>query len=452
MKLRARIATLATLVALPLLLSSCSETNLSGSILFVDAEGAISGFVYLDRNGNGLLDAVDERVEGLEVRLFIAETRGVAASDTTNAAGVFVLQDIPVGRVRLEADGAFFGDSLSVFDFNDAEITLRAGDTVSTVMGVTFPSFTLAEARTLPVGTKGFTEGIVLNPRDPFGDGSVHLQVAGTYLRVIGTPRTALFPGDSVRVLGRVAQEAGQAILDEGEPFLLAQQVVLPQALEFTTAAAATADEGLRDAALVRIRDADIVDTATVTGPIGRDLRMTVDDGSGPLDLILLELGGFDLSSVDPDSFSVGEATGLLVPQRTDDGSVLWRLIPRGGTDLVIDPIPFPGQVTNLTVVAATSTTITLNWTEVDDGFGNPSGYTVRFRPITTLAWTEVATGDCIAPVAGSIIGEVLSCTVDTLGPLTTYFFQVRSFRGTLGDGAQFGPWSNISGGVTGAP
>ena len=335
------------------------------------------------------------------------------------------------------------------FAFDDAEVTLRSGDSLAITMGVTFPSFTLPEARSLPDGTKGFTEGIVLNPGSAFADGSLHLQSGDTYLRVVGTPRTTLFPGDSVRLLGRAAQEAGQPILQEGEPFLLAQQVVLPQALELATATAATADGGLRDAALVRIRDADIVDTATVIGPLGRDLRMTVDDGSGPLDMILLEFGGFNLGQVHPDSFSIREAIGLLVPSQTAGGLVSWRLTPRSSTDLAVDPIPFPGQVIDLTVVQATTTTLTLNWTEVDDGFGSPSSYTARVRPTTTLVWTEITSGGCGAPIAGTAIGEVLACTAAGLEAGTIYFFEVRPFRGTLGVDAQFGPLSNTAGGVT---
>lgn len=438
-----------TLVALPFLVSSCSETDLAGRVLVVESEGGVVGLVYLDRNGNEAQDALDDLVEGLQVQLFVAGTRSLAGSDTTDMDGTFVLDDVPVGQLQLKADTTFFGDSLIVFDIDDLDITLNAGDLVAVTMGLTFPSYSLAEVRDLPVGKKGFTEGIVLNARDRFGDGAVHLQAGTSYLRVVGTPRVALFPGDSVRILGRAAQEAGQPVFEQGEPVLLAQQVVLPQPLEFTTADATTADDGAKDAALVRIRDADIIDTVTVTGTLGRDLHMTVDDGSGPVSLILQELGGFNLGQVHPDSFSIREATGLLIPTRVADGSSVWRLVPRSATDLDVDPIPFPGQVSDLSVVAATSSTMTLNWTEVDDGFGNPSSYTARFRPNSTLAWTDISVGDCAAPIAGAVIDEVLSCTVEGLDPSSIYFFQVRPFRGTLGVDAQFGPRSNVAGGIT---
>ena len=73
----------AALLALPFVISSCSETDLAGRILFVEAEGAITGLVFLDRNGNEVLDASDEPWEGLEVSLFVAGTQSLAASAIT---------------------------------------------------------------------------------------------------------------------------------------------------------------------------------------------------------------------------------------------------------------------------------------------------------------------------------------------------------------------------------
>ncbi|HKJ02526.1 MAG TPA: hypothetical protein VJ997_08730, partial [Longimicrobiales bacterium] len=267
----------AGLLSLSFAVSSCTEADLAGRILSVEGEGTVIGLVYLDHNGNDVRDIVDDPVTGIEARLMVAGTRSVAGLATTDATGIFILGNIPVGRLRLEVDSVFLGDSLGIFDFKDANLTLRAGDTLVVTVGVTFPSFTLAEARTLPQGKKGFIQGIVLNSQNPFGDGSVYVQAGETYLRVLGIPRSAaLFPGDSVRVLGRIAREVAQPVVQASEAFLLAQQVVLPLPLEFTTARATTADDGQKDAALVRIRNATIVDTATVTSRYGRDLHMTV--------------------------------------------------------------------------------------------------------------------------------------------------------------------------------
>ena len=182
MKLHTKGLSLAALLALSFTISGCRETDLAGSILSIDAEGVIVGLVYLDHNGNDVADASDVGVEGLEVRLFVAGTQSLSGSAITDASGVFVAEDVPVGRLRLEVDSTFLGDSLAVFDFDDGEFTLRAGDTLVISVGVTFPAFTIAEVRSLPVGTKGFTEGIVLNAPNPFGDGSLHLQAGEAYL------------------------------------------------------------------------------------------------------------------------------------------------------------------------------------------------------------------------------------------------------------------------------
>ena len=105
MKLQTRALSFAVaLLALPLVISSCSETDLAGRILFVEAEGTITGLVFLDRNGNEGLDAFDDRVEGLEVSLFVAGTQSLTASAITDENGIFLLGDVPVGRHRLEVE------------------------------------------------------------------------------------------------------------------------------------------------------------------------------------------------------------------------------------------------------------------------------------------------------------------------------------------------------------
>ena len=56
------------LLALSVITSSCSDADLGGRLLFVDAEGAVLGLVYLDHNGNQVRDLSDEPVEGMQIR------------------------------------------------------------------------------------------------------------------------------------------------------------------------------------------------------------------------------------------------------------------------------------------------------------------------------------------------------------------------------------------------
>ena len=106
-----------------------------------------------------------------------------------------------------------------------------------------------------------------------------------------------------------------------------------------------------------------------------------------------------------------------------------------------------PGTVTDLTVEAVGGTSVTLAFTEVDDGTGQPASYFVRYVESPMGSWghaSDVSQGSCQVPMAGTEIGAWRSCTVEGLAPSTTYDFQLVAFRGTLNQDAVFGELSNI--------
>jgi hypothetical protein len=89
---------------------------------------------------------------------------------------------------------------------------------------------------------------------------------------------------------------------------------------------------------------------------------------------------------------------------------------------------------------------VTLSFTEVNDGTGQPAKYDVRFA-IAPLTWStapDVARGTCQVPMAGTGIGVRRSCTVLGLTAATAYQFQLVAFRGTLNVDAVFGGLSNV--------
>ncbi|MBI5544435.1 MAG: fibronectin type III domain-containing protein [Deltaproteobacteria bacterium] len=116
-----------------------------------------------------------------------------------------------------------------------------------------------------------------------------------------------------------------------------------------------------------------------------------------------------------------------------------------------VDAAGVPAMTTDLAVVASTSSSATLSFTEVEDGLGHPAAYFVRFSspPMDWGAATTVSQGTCSTPMAGQSIGASRSCTVEGLSPATTYEFQLVAFRGTLGVNAVFGPLSNVAQGAT---
>jgi N-acetylneuraminic acid mutarotase len=110
-----------------------------------------------------------------------------------------------------------------------------------------------------------------------------------------------------------------------------------------------------------------------------------------------------------------------------------------------------PGTVTDLAVDEVTQNSVTLSFTEVDDGLGQPARYVVRFAepPIDWSSAANVTEGTCSTPVFGQEVGARLTCTVLGLAPSTTYQFQVAAYRSTLDLLETFGDPSNVVQGTT---
>jgi len=109
-------------------------------------------------------------------------------------------------------------------------------------------------------------------------------------------------------------------------------------------------------------------------------------------------------------------------------------------------PTTNPGTVTDLTVSAVDSIGVTLTFTQVNDGTGQPAKYDVRYAvaPISWGSATPASSGSCTTPVSGTAIGSSLTCQVLGLKPSTNYQFQLIAFRGTLNQNAVFGNLSNV--------
>jgi len=110
-----------------------------------------------------------------------------------------------------------------------------------------------------------------------------------------------------------------------------------------------------------------------------------------------------------------------------------------------------PGTVTDLAVAAVRPNSVTLSFTEVDDGLGEPAQYAVRFAapPIDWGTARDVTEGTCATPVSGKGVGTRLTCTVLGLAPATTYAFQVEAYRSTLDMVVVTGDPSNVAEGTT---
>lgn len=299
----------------------------------VTATGVVRGSVYFDANGSRTFDAADTPVAGARLRLLAPISRDTILRATTDASGNFRIAGVPVGTYEMIVDSASGGDSAIVISAANAKLTVAPNDSVEWVGSLSFPIRTIAQARALaPGASRIFVTGIALNARTTFSDTTLHLVDASGAIRATRVRPSAVpfATGDSVRVRARVATRLGQVVLDDVSVFVISPTFV-PTAPTLTTLQASLAGGGARDAALVRINDAQVTDTATVGG----NLTMTINDGSGPVTVVLDRAADIGFRA----PFPVGEyrapnrydVTGVLVPT----GLGTWFIKPRSTLDLV---------------------------------------------------------------------------------------------------------------------
>ncbi|HUK72063.1 MAG TPA: hypothetical protein VLW50_25390, partial [Streptosporangiaceae bacterium] len=189
---------------------------------------------------------------------------------------------------------------------------------------IPLPVISIRAARLLSPGQTVNVVGVALNSSGTFSDTTVALaDTSGAIL--LTRLRTTVTAGDSVKVRATTATRNGEPTLDGGTTTALGRGFY-PAAATLTTAVAATAAGGSRDAQLVIVDSATISDTATVLG----NFQLTVSDGSGNLQVLLDHAAGFLVPGVYVPS-NVFNIVGILVPT----GTGTWMLKPRSAADLV---------------------------------------------------------------------------------------------------------------------
>jgi hypothetical protein len=230
---------------------------------------------------------------------------------------------------------------------------------------------TVASARSLPPGERVVIEGIALNAWSAFGDSTLHLADATGAIRAVRVATSAALAGDSVRLFGVMSSSAGQPVVSSASAFVLVRGVGVAEPSLLATAAASSAAGGTRDAALVRVAG-----TIVAMQPLGTGSLLIVDDGSGPLDVVV----GAAIASGNPQLGPGGQltATGVLAP----DGAGSWQLKPRIASDVTV-------SLSTVTIAAARA---------------QPVGRFVQIEGIALNSW--LAFGDStvhVSDASGSI-------------------------------------------------
>src|SRR6266571_3808376 len=206
---------------------------------------------------------------------------------------------------------------------------------------------------------------------------------------------------------------------------------------------------GLLSGAVVSVT----VSPATPSVLVGATVQLTAtpkDANGNPLSgrTVTWATSSASMATVSGTGLVTGVAAGTATITATSEG--------KSGTAAitVTATVTNPGTVTDLAVAGVTSSGVTLSFTEVNDGTGQPASYDIRYAA-GTISWAgtpSVSQGTCASSMAGTAIGARRTCTVLGLVASTVYQFQLVAFRGTLNVNAVFGGLSNVASGTTAAP
>ena len=319
-------------LALGLLVSLAACDNAGDDLgIALPANRSASALVVYDRNFDGLASLPQDTTRaGITVRLLYSGTNTVEDAQVTDAAGLVNFFKVRIGSYTIRVDSvAALGDSM-VTVLSPANIQVyNSGSAPGILALLTYRTVATASARTAPLGRRLVLTGVMLSTPPLFSDTTAFLRDSTGAMRltaptIAGVP--FLIPGDSVRVLGTVSVRDGQRVLDSARIALVQPTGVFPDADTLTSAEAASAAGGTRDADLVFVGATEVL--ASI--PNGAGFLVSLDDGSGPVEMALDSTLGFLGSPVVPgDSVDV---TGVLVPT----GSGTWRVRPRIVTDFVV--------------------------------------------------------------------------------------------------------------------
>ena len=394
---------------------ACSDAT-DVELLEIRGSGVIVGRAFLDLDGDALFSGADSAVQDTRVRLVTNTTGELVLEATTDSAGVFALVDVPVGEYRLQLDSAVVADSLETIGAGGT-VAVSLDDTLAIDLGVTYPTLTVEEVLVGTPGQRVFTSGITLNARlnfDPLGQ--VHIAGATGFLRALSVDRVNISTGDSVRFLGRIATDNGRPALADVTPTILVTAAANPIPAEVTVAQASTADGGGLDAALVRIRQVEITDTSrTVDG----DFRFWGVVGSDSVEIVLREFLGLNTAVIRPDTtVRLAQAAGLLTPF-DGGGTVRWRLLPRGGSDLTLETKTADIRISAglAPTSAALGDTVEVTVVALNAGPLRATGVAVRDTVPTAMGFVSATeTRGSYDPVPGTwSIGDMDAGSADTL-------------------------------------
>jgi len=315
-----------------LALTACDGAD-DRHLFSIDGTGTVAGEAFLDLNRDGVRSGGEGPLADVRIGIVMAGSGDTVAVTTTDSEGRFEVRDLAAGSYELAAGGAILGDSLELTGVQPERIQLAANGSSSASVGISFPVWSIPQARGQPDGSRIYVEGILLNARGNLPDNTVHVWDGQ---RAIAAPEVAGFThsvGDSARVLGRVQEVDGRAVLTQGQGFRIAQGDP-PEPIGITTQRIRNASDGSSagalDGALVQVDDAVVSDVRAVPG--GVVATASDGSGSGAIQIPNAHLSGAGISQLQPGA--VLTVAGILL--RSEAASE-WELRTRSADDLTAE-------------------------------------------------------------------------------------------------------------------
>lgn len=245
----------------------------------------------------------------------------VVVNDGSGMLEVVLDDDIPFGSTGAFVPGAILRGT-GVLVAKGAG-TWQLKPRATTDVSAAFPTLSIAQVRVLQPGRSAYIQGYALNGPATFSDGAVHVYDGTGAIRIQQLPNIPMLMGDSVRILGTVSNRFGQAILEGSQAVVLLSGVGIDEPDSVSTGEAAEARGAARDADHLAVGG-----TVTSIGAAPGGWMLILDDGSGPLEVMLDARVGF--SATDFKVSDTVKVSGVLVA--VSNG--VWQLRPRMTTEI----------------------------------------------------------------------------------------------------------------------
>lgn len=319
----------------------------------LNARGELEITLFVDLDQNGTPSAADPRPVGQPLALRFQGVRDTLATVETGTGGVATATGLPVGNYRIDVPSALLGDSLRVRGLLPDPVPVTPGGSTPVALSLAFLEVPASALAALPPGRRVHVRGVALNASGSLPGGAVHLRSEAGSVRALVTTGPAVAVGDTVRVLGRVAQVGPGRVLETSRLVRLSDAEFpdppLPVAIGTGSLGGAggvappgggpAPAPGSLGGDLVRISGAQVLQSSTQDGVV----TVRVDDGTGE-GVARIASGQLAEAGLPvPTPGAVVSLTGVLVPEATGPGggggseAGRWVLRTRRGADLAVE-------------------------------------------------------------------------------------------------------------------